>query len=778
VADENKIQLDIEISESATDKAFGIVDERATKSAKSSAAVFGEYFQKQERELQGSIERIVGNSKAVAQKSAQESASVFAEAFKKQDAVYRASVKQNIDNAINSLTGGDKIKKSAEESAAIFEQAFQAQSKNIFTGVNFTELAAKWYLVKQAIDVVKRGVEEVFGVILEGEAKIKLEKSFNALADSARVAADVLRVDMMQAVRGLVDDDRLLQLASESFVNLGNNAKKLPDILELARKTYRIFGGDIVDNAGKIQNAIVSGNTRSLRAIGLYVDLDKAITNYARNIGTVPKLLSESEIQQARLNAILAVGESRFKNTVEASNSAKDSLLVLKNTIKELGDSVQVFLSNKFSSGISDIATGLSAFLKAQNELASGKQAADSVETLTTKIKVLEGSVSSARTQLENYNAVERFILGTDTQATIDRGIIKIEALRKKLAELVIDQDKQKAAQSNVAPPEITDTNNAAFIQARQELVNKIKELNSQQSASEVQLAQERVNVLNSQANVEKLYYEQRKQATNEFATQSAALEKFYLENGIQDEALRQKGRESLDEAHYNKLLSLKENYQRASKNSTDLFTQDQFNTFIYLAGIVEVAFDNMSKKVTINLTEVTKKVMQAGAAIAVEIGKNLGASLIQGQDAWASFKTNILNIIGDMLISIGSQMILTGLAIDALKASLLTLNGAAAVAAGLALVAVGGALKASATQGASTGNLSSAGGGSAAYTPGTENTITSPTNPEDTKPTTPQTNVNLTINGNILDRRETGLEIAQILQEQFSQQGLVIQGA
>jgi hypothetical protein len=49
---------------------------------------------------------------------------------------------------------------------------------------------------------------------------------------------------------------------------------------------------------------------------------------------------------------------------------------------------------------------------------------------------------------------------------------------------------------------------------------------------------------------------------------------------------------------------------------------------------------------------------------------------------------------------------------------------------------------------------------------------------PEDTEPLTPQTAVNLTINGNVLDRRETGLEIARILEEQFADQGLVIRGA
>lgn len=136
--------------------------------------------------------------------------------------------------------------------------------------------------------------------------------------------------------------------------------------------------------------------------------------------------------------------------------------------------------------------------------------------------------------------------------------------------------------------------------------------------------------------------------------------------------------------------------------------------------------------------------------------------ALVTGKDGFKAFLNAVLNIIGDMLIQIGGALIAIGLGVEAIKASLLTLTGGPALAAGLALVVLGTLLKslgsggdAGAASGAAAGGGFIAGGG-----PGTFE------QPISTAPKA--TEVVINVQGNVLDRRESGLEIASVLQEYF----------
>lgn len=77
------------------------------------------------------------------------------------------------------------------------------------------------------------------------------------------------------------------------------------------------------------------------------------------------------------------------------------------------------------------------------------------------------------------------------------------------------------------------------------------------------------------------------------------------------------------------------------------------------------------------------------GEAIGVLIG-----DLITGGDAWGNFANAALSAFGDMAVSIGKMAIATGVATLGIKAALESLNGYVAIAAGVALVALGTAVK------------------------------------------------------------------------------------
>lgn len=799
MADENKIQLDVELSESSIDGSFQAIDDRATKSAKASAAVFGEYFQKQENDLKDSIDRIVGSTKKVAEKSAKESASAFEEAFKKQDDIYKASVKQNLDNAIKALSGGDGIKKSAAESASVFEEAFEKGLinngggikdifkdlipdgiKNAFQVKSLADVAAGFYLIKQAAGVAKDAIEGTINAVLEGEQKIKLEKKFEVLATQAGIAADVLKDDLGRAVDGLVDDDAILQLASESFVQLGNNAKQLPAILELARKTYNVFGGDVVSNAEAINNAIFSGQTRQLKQLGILIDTEKVYKDFARSIGTVVPLLSEQQKQQALLNAVLEQGNERFKSVSAEGGKATDGITRLKVQVGELNDQLKVFSANTFAKSIAEATGAVTGFLKEINRANEFvNKPAESLEKINFQINYLTGSIKGAEEQLKNFNAVEKFFLGGDFEDSIKEKsaeLVKyqkmLEEATKKQAATQAEAAKNAQASAGAGP----NTNSDEFLRRKQELVAKVQGLNDQLNQSEIQVAQTVFQQQQNRANYEKLAYEQRKAEAEKFEQDKAALEKFYADNGIVNDQLRQQGREALESAHVNRLLQIQLQYEEQRKLLFDAATT-QVLTVGEAFNNVTKGMEEASQELAVNAAKNFKNLGRAMISSVGQAAGNafaaFGQAIATGENALEAFGKALLNSLGQAAIQMGTTFILQGIAYTYAGLA----NGPPLIAAGAALAVAGGILAAS--QGAnSTGNLS--GGGSASSGGGLDdaNPITEAPKPEDTVAATPTTELNLTINGNVLDRRETGLEIATILQEQFQDQGLVIRGA
>ena len=90
-------------------------------------------------------------------------------------------------------------------------------------------------------------------------------------------------------------------------------------------------------------------------------------------------------------------------------------------------------------------------------------------------------------------------------------------------------------------------------------------------------------------------------------------------------------------------------------------------------------------------------------------LGESIGGligDLVTGGDAWGNFASSALAAFADMAIAVGRIAIAAGMATEAVKASLETLGGWGAIAAGVALVALGTAVKAG-MQNVAAGNYS-----------------------------------------------------------------------
>lgn len=111
----------------------------------------------------------------------------------------------------------------------------------------------------------------------------------------------------------------------------------------------------------------------------------------------------------------------------------------------------------------------------------------------------------------------------------------------------------------------------------------------------------------------------------------------------------------------------------------------------------------------TSSIVDITQELQMVMTSAFESIGTSVGAligDLATGGDAWANFSNSAISAFGDMAIAVGKMAIQTGVATLGIKAALESLNGYVAIAAGVALVALGTAVK----QGM--GNIASGGGG------------------------------------------------------------------
>ena len=108
--------------------------------------------------------------------------------------------------------------------------------------------------------------------------------------------------------------------------------------------------------------------------------------------------------------------------------------------------------------------------------------------------------------------------------------------------------------------------------------------------------------------------------------------------------------------------------------------------------GAIEVKFRPViDEKGVIDLTN---QLVDLGESLSAALGGLIG-DLMTGGDAWGNFKNAALSAFADMAIAMGKIIMEEGIAVEAAKLAMTSLQGVGAIAAGAALIAIGSAVKA-----------------------------------------------------------------------------------
>lgn len=150
----------------------------------------------------------------------------------------------------------------------------------------------------------------------------------------------------------------------------------------------------------------------------------------------------------------------------------------------------------------------------------------------------------------------------------------------------------------------------------------------------------------------------------------------------------------------------------------------------------------------------------------------SVGKALVEGNNAFGAFGKAILQMLGNVAIQMGQFYIAAGIAALFLNPA----QGAGMIAGGAALGVLGGVLQALGGGGSSAAGSTTSSGVSAAsasFVSGSNEDLFAQTTEQEREKA--KTGVTINVQGNILDRRETGLELAEILNSAFDTNGTLV---
>jgi hypothetical protein len=572
------------------------------------------------------------------------------------------------------------------------------------------------------------GLKKAFDFAMEGEAIAKIGNQFDFLAERAGIAGASLRAALKGSSGGTIDDTDLMQAANRAMIELGAHASKLPQILELARQSAAIFGGEAVDKFELINQAIASGNTRALRQAGLFIDGDKAIKDYARSLGVSADMLTQAGKQQAVLNAVLEKGKTAFEG-IKVESSTTDSVKRLGVAFNDLKESLKVMFADFSGSAFKGWVDSITSSLGSLSDSITARfgKGADQAAAKTRKLSEEIGSLQKELDEFKNRGwRPADALFDKDSEIKRFEGLIaqkkmELDDLRKAENMLSPGQSGGKKKGGGSGGPQVDmSAVNARLIQQEQML----GQMRSANLSMQEQQAQDILGHDERLAELQRLGLERKTIIEQEYQAKVAETRKLYDEGQLIDH-----------EDMTQKLALLEEERALKLKAVKDPFVEKQLKQDKDIRDALNATFRDVG----------------TGAIAA------FGAALVKGGKAFSDFGKALLGMLGDLAIKLGTILVFSGEGIKALQG----LNGFGAVAAGIGLIAIGGALKAMSSGG---GADSSAAGGGGSYSSGS--TLVENPDQEQKKA---QTQVVVNVQGNVLDRRESGLAIVEILNEHFS---------
>lgn len=604
-----------------------------------------------------------------------------------------------------------------------------------------------------------------FKMALAGEQVNAVNLQFANIASSAGLAADSFKESIIGATQGLIDDEDALQIATKGIIALGDQASKLPAILDASRSVSRALGKDFKSTFEDLSSFVENGNARVLRQFGIVLDLDKAYEKAAKSIGVATSALTEQQKQQVRANLILDEVPKKFSSAAESVTPLKDAFDRLKvsasNSLEAIQSGFANFITKKFvdEADLSNVATS-----RLNNTLSENKKRLEEVNSEIEKLTSLDSRSTTQAIEL-NKLLSERAKLSKESSTAL------VESAGRSDQELFAALE---ASRQKVPKEQIKATKEQTAL-ARQEQLKRLNDLQAYVSAQDKIVVDSEIKRLQTITNIDQkltaqkaiaeqqsiLLEQQKNTALSQISEQFSAQKGFTEEQRLiaenatrasfyqQEQALAQENADKIKAIEDSKNFSIQSGFQSFASGYSASALEFQNNVAANFKEVGKQAFNTLGRGVG-----------QAFAAF--------GQALATGEDAGKAFLQSLLGIFADIAIQLGTSYILQGIAASANPFT--PGIGGPMITAGAALATFGGLLK-GLSGGKSQTSAQSEGGGIAS-TPSTSTDLT-PT--QDLQRAEATTQVSIVVQGDIFDSDQTSSRIVDLINTGYDKKGLVI---
>jgi len=650
------------------------------------------------------------------------------------------------------------IRKEAKEASDVIEDLLN------FDPLTALGLNAYADLFNRLTGYVKQAGQAMVQLSLEAEHVRVVNAQFAAITQQTGIATEGFNQAIMRSIDGLMDDEEALTIANQAMIRLGVTAQRLPQLFELARKASAAGFGDMTSNVEAFVYAIQTGSERGLKQqLGLTVDLSKEQKKLAKELGLSVQELNDQQRAFANANTIITEAQKQFGKIEGNIKTFSDSLSRLKvesgNAFERLAVGFDRIFGPALKASIDSITESLAEH---PAEYRAGQVA---VKDLGLEITKTEAELKKFQ-ELTNQNFFDFDGIGVAFEARRAALQSYFDALIRRQQEVGLMQGEQtkrieayalaqeRSSQTLAKTEEqkrfeLQRTELRAF-QYNQAMLGFMQHENASREAN-LQFISDQGE---RQSQMEILYQDQLRQIVEKGINDRRQIE----QNFSNEKGFSQAERDALQlaqvQAQNQALLNAQQNYQMNSQGAWGKYVQNAKNTLG-------------------DLGNYTKTVLVQG------IGQSLasmGQAIGRGEDAWVAFRNSFLGILGDIAINMGNMFIAMGIANQAIPI-FGNITGGAAIAAGAALVVLGGILKA--FSGGSAGATAMAGGGGVGAEPATtpEAPAFDATAPIGDGRMSPQTVVNFQVMGDILDSSDTQSRIVALLNDAIDTKGAVIRG-
>jgi len=506
-----------------------------------------------------------------------------------------------------------------------------------------------------------------------------LKKGLDAAVVATQKAGKDLSGATGEAIKGMQDQFAKLAASKPSMATV----RQMQNIAMTARSLgpeFQQFANEVIKEAGRIKDSVgdmraeigyFASDTRRLDAVlggvqGL-AGAFSAVEGAAALMGIESKDLQKTMVQ---LQGALALvnGLQAVSNALQAESAFMKGLDVAVTRLQTYVLGQATVAARVYAGAL--IATGAGAILVAIGLIASAfsnvkDKTKDTTKAVNTLTEAYNKQAESSKEASKNGMEIADQLLKKELDAAKLRGASDKEQTQ---IEIAFWQKRKSNLESNLAG---YDKYSAQYLQISRNIAEtegKIEELQTSQSI----------------ANADKRREAKKKAQQKEFDDSIALIK-------AQGQATNDAERFFIDQ-----------NKKIREKAASDLLKSKQFSGTNMIAGtavppvLIQVKIDDKSRSQIVQdmdqlTTDISKSVETLGEDLAIGLGEALGNALSGQGNPFEDFAKVILGSIANFIKTVGKQLIAYGIAISKFKAAFV--NPAAAVAAGIAMVALGTAV-------------------------------------------------------------------------------------